>query len=518
MSKNDFLYPNYELLLIDFIDSIIKSFISSKHPKDINVDSYLLHILTVIYCIKDMRRLNFSEQFLMLQNNEFINSMINDFFTLPIDGNPLMYAFEFYIKLMILKISMLCLEINLTSNLKITFNFILNINSLIYFYFSLTQQKNILDYLSESSDENDGAYKITVDYFNFNLFEFIENVKILFPCSFFLLENSSSYELNLESLFERITKELQINKENKIISILDTTIKLITNLSNEGQNLNLEVNNILLSLRSQYITPHQNTNLLLFEIIFFNKFIQYIKESLNQTLSNYYNQNYSLIKDRKENFNQDLLNILKTFQENIEENSIISEYLKTYLKFFSEIIQEFLEKTISLIKSEFENKTSVYHYLIFLSNDLFNNSIRILFTSLGLNLINEKIELIEEILSIIRLNKIEEEIFLSSSLLKIVNYQLIKENYCEFSTEESKITTTSTLVETVYKLRSNFFSHINKYNFEISYKILNFFVKFYINFINLHRNKNDIVNINIIYDLLFLKFIVKEFYSNSVIK
>ena len=414
---NEILYSNYELLLIDLMNTLIKNYITLYQTKELDITKFLLNCFTVFYCVKDQNKLIVSEQYFKLQKSDLISGIVNDCFKLSNDGNCLKSTFEFFIKLMILKISKLFSEMNDSDCINIKYDLILNISFLINFYFSLAHY-GLLDNLSNNCIDNK---KIV-----FSIDEFIQNLKHLTNnhslC--FYIDSSVKLENNLEHFFKLVKQELvkHIKLDKNVDFILELSKNLINNFSSDEKFSNEEINKIFFSFQKSKII-HENTNLILFDIIYYEILSEAIKDSFLEKLKSCSFENYCTNKQSHLNFDSFLIKIFIILEKGIKEGTKISQFFEVYLNIISNILVEFLKNQILLFNSDNieERKTHLYEYLAFLSNILFNDSLRNCFKRLESNDINNKLEELKILFTDKKKSQIEEEINKNcSSLLKIV--------------------------------------------------------------------------------------------------
>lgn len=413
------------------MNCLIKNTIFLPNCKQIDLDNLLLYSYTIFNCIKDINKLNVSEQYFKLQKNTLINMIIKECFEIDCTENTNIHiksTFEFFIKLMILRISKLFSEMNNHLDiLDIKFNLIQNLSFLINFYISIFNNLRNLDNMSDSSGEN-MQDEINGNNNVFSINSFLNNLTVLFSIHFEFNARVPNFEEKMKYFLEMIKKELlnNIKLDNDVAFILELVRKLLINLSIDYSFSNQEIICILLPLIGVKQISN-NSNLLLFEILYHDYYKDTIKNYLQNNLISCSIENFESGKEESDklNINDFVLNKIFIFFEDLkQEKTPISIYFKEYLTRISEIIIEFLDKNISYIQlNEGKERRRSFHYdyFAYICDKLFQDSLRNVFNKLGLVSLLDKLSEIQVLFHKVKKEQIEAEIFCNSlSVLKIV--------------------------------------------------------------------------------------------------
>ncbi len=419
---NETLFHNYELLLIEFINCIIKNTVFITNCKQIDLDNLLLYSFTVFYCINDFSKLNISEQYFKLEKNSLISLIIKECFEIHNVENiniHLKATFEFSIKLMILRISKLFSEMNNdTDSYETKYNLIQNLSYFINFYFSIFNfNLRNLDNMSESSGENIQEESVRNSHV-FNLNDYLNNLSILFSCHFEFCPPVPNLGQRIKAFLDMIKKELLKNfkLDNNVAFILELVRKLLSNFSVDFSFSNQEIINILLPFgNSKSIT--NNSNLLLFDILYYDYFSENIKNYLKKSLETCSYESFNKGKESGDKIDlngPNLEKIFRIFEEELNhEKSFLSMYFKEFLNMITDLIIEFLDKNISRLQfNESKEKSQLFHYdyLAYICDKLFQDSLRKLLNKLGLVSLLDKLSEIQVLFLKVKKDQIEAEI------------------------------------------------------------------------------------------------------------
>jgi hypothetical protein len=284
--------------------------------------------------------------------------------------------------------------------------------------------------MSESSGENFQEESVR----NSNVFilnDYLNNLSILFSRRFEFNTHVPNLGQKIKAFLDMIKKELFKNfkLDNNVAFILELVRKLLSNFSVDFSFSNQEIINLLLPFfNSKSIT--NNSNLLLFDILYYDYFSDNIKNYLTKSLETCSFESFNNGKEsgNKVDLNeQNLEKIFKIFEEELNNGKpFLSMYFKEFSNMITELIIQFLDKNISSLqmnKSKEKSQLFHYDYFAYICDKLFQNSLRNVFNKLGFFSLLEKLSEIQVLFLKVKKDQIESEIFSNSlQMLKMVFY------------------------------------------------------------------------------------------------